>query len=243
MDWGWVEGGSQQAVTGPRLLAHVGVAENERKWPTAGPLSILRPEVGLLRGPVLLSPADSSSLMHADYSPLRSFQAVVDTASEISVSALPIAVSTSTQNPRSGEWLACTSELYGMCSVLPQKVLDPCVGNKAAPLGSCASSRAPRGTCVVQVPVAERQPSACTACACSNRIWDTFGSPTGSMALGAGWIAPEPGEEKRVLSVQLESRLRGWWRGSRPYGLGPSHTSHGSCGSPSRNSSVLSWVN
>ena len=66
-------------------------------------------ERALLRGPVL-SPADSSSLLHSDRSPLRAVLAVVDAASERSASALSNAVLTSIQKPSSGEWLASKSE-------------------------------------------------------------------------------------------------------------------------------------
>ena len=58
-----------------------------------------------------LIPAPASSIMHTGYSPLRAFQAVVDTTLESSASALSNAVSTSIRELRSGEWLACKSEL------------------------------------------------------------------------------------------------------------------------------------
>ena len=64
----------------------------------------------MLRVPVL-SPANSSSILHADYSSLRAFQAVVDTASESSASALSSAVSTSIWELRNDQWVACKSEL------------------------------------------------------------------------------------------------------------------------------------
>ena len=65
-----------------------------------------------IRGPVL-SPTHSSSLLHANYSPLRAFRAraVVDAALESSASALFNAVSMAVRKPSCIEWLACKSEL------------------------------------------------------------------------------------------------------------------------------------
>ena len=61
------------------------------------------------------------------YTPLRGFQAVVDTALESSVEALSNAVSTSAWKPRSDEWLAFKSELEaaGINVVHDPEVRDP----------------------------------------------------------------------------------------------------------------------
>ena len=63
-----------------------------------------------VRGPVLFL-ADSSSLMNADHSLLCTFQALVDTVLESFASALSDTASTGIWELRSGEWLACKSEL------------------------------------------------------------------------------------------------------------------------------------
>ena len=61
-------------------------------------------QVAKIRIWVNLIPADSSSLLNTDHSPLCSFQAVVDTASEErAASVLSDAVSTSIWEPRSSE--------------------------------------------------------------------------------------------------------------------------------------------
>ena len=60
--------------------------------------------IGSVEGPHI-SLADSSSLLHANHSPLCTFQAIFDTALEGAASALSNAGSTSIQKPRSGEGL------------------------------------------------------------------------------------------------------------------------------------------
>ena len=63
------------------------------------------------RGPEI-SAADSSSLMHADNSPLRGFGMVIDTALERAEAELSSnAVSTTIWELRGGEWSAWNSEL------------------------------------------------------------------------------------------------------------------------------------
>ena len=56
-------------------------------------------------------PAESSSFLHGNHSPLCCFQALVGTTLEIYTSALANAVSTTASKPRSDELLACKSEL------------------------------------------------------------------------------------------------------------------------------------
>ena len=58
-----------------------------------------------------ISIAESSSRMHADHSPLRSYQILVDTALEGAKTELSNAVSTSAWKPPSGVWLAFKSQL------------------------------------------------------------------------------------------------------------------------------------
>ena len=64
----------------------------------------------VMRGSVL-GLADPSSLLHADHSPLRSSQMLVDTALERAEAELSNAVSTTAWKTHTGEWLAFRSEL------------------------------------------------------------------------------------------------------------------------------------
>ena len=57
------------------------------------------------------SPAHASSLLRANYSPMRGFVMLVDPALERAETELSNAVSTATWKPRNGEWLTFKSEL------------------------------------------------------------------------------------------------------------------------------------
>ena len=100
------------------------------------------PATFMLRGPEI---SLAESLLHANYSPLRAFQAVVDTASESSASALSNAVSTSIQKPRSGEWVAsdtaCKSELES--AILRTDTLNPLGATPLSHPGTVANTLVP----------------------------------------------------------------------------------------------------
>ena len=60
---------------------------------------------------MVVVPADSSSLLNANHSPLCGFQALIETVLESSASALPNTVSTRILELRIGKWSACKSKL------------------------------------------------------------------------------------------------------------------------------------